>query len=121
MSGAPKAALECQGPRVTSKGFVAWNCSAYSSMTQRGARAMTILGLTLWGSFNKLNRKFHDHIAAIITGVIAFLSVPALALVSYGVHVFLGAGTTGNGGSHKVAIPVAVTWAINTNRENKGD
>jgi hypothetical protein len=41
--------------------------------------------------------------------------------MSYGVHAFLGAGTTGNGDSHKVAIPVAVTWAIQTNKENKGD
>jgi hypothetical protein len=71
--------------------------------------------------FNKLNRKFHDRIAITITGVIAFLSTPALALISYGVYAFLGAGTTSNGGSHKVEIPAAVTWAIQMNRENKGD
>jgi hypothetical protein len=71
--------------------------------------------------FNKLNRKFHDRIAITITGVIAFLSTPALALMSYGVYAFLGAGTTSNGGSHKVEIPAAVTWAIQMNRENKGD
>ena len=119
---------------------------------------MTTLGLTLWGWFNELNRKFrdriasiptglvtflsappawalwfnklnrkwprqlfHDRIAIIITGVIAFLSVPALALVSYGVYAFLGAGTTSSGGSHKAAILVEVTWAVQTNREYKGD
>jgi hypothetical protein len=71
--------------------------------------------------FNKLNRKFHNRMATTITGVIAFLSTPALALLSYGVYAFLGAGTTSNGGSHKVEIPTAVTWAIQMNRENKGD
>jgi hypothetical protein len=71
--------------------------------------------------FNKLNRKLHDHMAITITGVIVFLSAPALALMSYGVYAFLGASTTSNDASHKVAIPVAITWAVNTNRENKGD
>lgn len=75
--------------------------------------------LTLW--FNKLNRKFNDRIAIIITGVIAFLSAPALALMSYGVYAILGAGTTSNGGSHAATTLVAVTWTIQTNRENKGD
>jgi hypothetical protein len=120
-------------------------------MIDRGARAMTTLGLTL-GWFNKLNRKFHDRaaitvtrviallsapglalwfnqlnrklhdrIAIIITGVIAFLSAPALALMSYGVYSFLGGDTPGNSASYEVAIPVAATWAIHTNRENKGD
>ena len=82
---------------------------------------MTTLGLTLWRRFNKLNRTFHDRIPIIITRVIALLSAPALALVSYGVYAFLGVGMTRNGGSHEVTIPVAVTWAIHTNRENKGD
>jgi hypothetical protein len=75
--------------------------------------------LALW--FRKLNRKIPDRIAFIITTVIAFLSAPALALVSYGVYAFLGAGTSNNGSSHDVTNPVAVTWAIQTNRENKGD
>jgi hypothetical protein len=71
--------------------------------------------------FNKLGRKLHDNMAIIITGVVAFLSAPALALMSFGVSAFIGAGPTGNGGSHKVTVPVAVTWAIQTSRENKGD
>ena len=75
--------------------------------------------LALW--FRKLNRKIPDRIAFIITTVIAFLSAPALALVSYGVYAFLGAGTSNNGSIHDVTNPVAVTWAIQTNRENKGD
>ena len=75
--------------------------------------------LALW--FKKLNCKIPDRIAFIITTVIAFLSAPALALVSYGVYAFLGAGTSNNGSSHDVTNPVAVTWAIQTNRENKGD
>ena len=75
--------------------------------------------LALW--FRRLNRKIPDRIAFIITTVIAFLSAPALALVSYGVYAFLGAGTSSNGSSHDVTNPVAVTWAIQTNRENKGD
>jgi len=74
--------------------------------------------------FNRLNRRSHHRIA-IITGLIACLSAPALALVSYGVYAFLGAGTTSSGGSNKattlVAVTSAVTWAIQTNRENKGD
>jgi hypothetical protein len=113
---------------------------------------MTALRLTLWGWFNKLNRKFrgriaiiatrlvaflsaptlapwfnqlnlklYDRIAIIITAVTVFLSVPALALMSYGFHAYLGAGKTGRGGDLKVAIPVAVTWAMETNKENKGD
>jgi hypothetical protein len=75
--------------------------------------------LALW--FRKLNRKIPDRIAFIITTVIAFLSAPALALVSYGVYAFLGAGTSNNGSIHDGPNPVAVTWAIQTNRENKGD
>ena len=104
---------------------------------------MTTLGVTLRGWFNKLNRtlrgrvatrrvelarlfnhlnlKLQDRIAIIITAVTVFLSVPALALMSYGVHAYLGAGKTGRGGDHKVAVPVAVTWAVQTNKENKGD
>jgi hypothetical protein len=118
---------------------------------------MTPVGRTLWERFNELNRKFRDRSAntftgvveflsasalglwfntlsresygriAIITGVIAFVSAPALALMSYGVYVFLGAGTTSNGSSHKTTALVPVTWAvqtnraIQTNRENKGD
>ena len=108
---------------------------------------MTTIGRTLWGRFNKLNRKLRDRIAvifagviaflsasalgqrfnelsrkshgrmAIITGVIAFVSAPALALMSYGVYVFLGAGS---GGSHESTTLVPITWA-QTNRENKGD
>src|SRR5215510_14810446 len=108
-------------------------------------------GRTLWGRFNKSNRKFRDRSAiiftgmieflrasalglwlnelsrksygriAIITGVIAFVSAPALALMSYGVYVFLGAGTTSNGSSHEATALVPVTWATETNRENKGD
>jgi hypothetical protein len=68
-----------------------------------------------------LIRKVPDRIAFIITTVIAFLSAPALALMSYGVYAFLGVGTSNNGSSHDVTNPVAVTWAIQTNRENKGD
>ena len=82
---------------------------------------MTNVSLTLWGWFKKLNRKFRGRIAIIITAVIAFLSAPALALVSYGVYAFLGAGTSNNGSSRDVTIPVAAPWAIQTNRENKGD
>jgi len=81
---------------------------------------MTTLVLTLWGWFDKLNRKFHNRIAIIIiTAVIVLLSAPALALMSYGVYVFLSAGTTSNGGSHEVVVEVA--WVIHTNREDKGD
>jgi len=75
--------------------------------------------LALW--FRRLNRKIPDRIGFIITTVIAFLSAPALALMSYGVYVFVGAGTAGHGGSREITIPVAATWAIQTNRENKGD
>jgi|SRR5262245_3704169 len=109
-------------------------------------------GRTLWGRFNKSNRKFRDRSAiiftgmieflrasalglwlnelsrksygriAIITGVIAFASAPALAL---GVYVFLGTGTTSNGSRHEATTLVPVTWAVQTNwaiqRENKGD
>ena len=75
--------------------------------------------LALW--FRKLNRKIPDRIAFIITTVIAFLSAPALALMSYGVYAFFGAGTSNNGSIHDGPNPVAVTWAIQTNRENKGD
>jgi hypothetical protein len=112
---------------------------------------MTTVGHTLWGRFNKLNRKFRDRSAtvftgaieflsasalglwfnelsrksygriAIITGAIAFVSAPALALMSYGVYVFVDAGTTSNGSSHEATTLVPVTWAIQTNRENKGD
>ena len=112
---------------------------------------MTTAGRTLWGWFNELNRKLRDRIAIIITGAIAFLrasalrpwfnelnrkshgrvaiiagviacvSAPALALMSYGVYALLGAGTTSNGGRHVNPPLVAVTWAIQTNRENKGD
>ena len=82
---------------------------------------MTNVSLTLWGWFKKLNRKFRDRVAIIITAVIAFLSAPALALVSYGVYALLSAGTSNNGSSHDVTNPVVVTWAIQTNRENKGD
>jgi hypothetical protein len=39
---------------------------------------MTTAGRTLWGWFNKLNRKFRDRIAIIITGAIAFLRASAL-------------------------------------------
>ena len=109
-------------------------------------------GRTLWGRFNRLNRKFRDRSAiiftgmieflstsalglwlnelsrksygriAIITGVIAFVSAPALALMSYGVYVSLGAGTASNGSSsHEATTLVPVTWAVQTNRENKGD
>src|SRR5262249_38725891 len=72
----------------------------------------------LW--FNELSRKSYGRIA-IITGVIAFVSAPALALMSYGIYVFLGAGTTSNGSSHETTTLVPVSWAIETNRENKGD
>src|SRR5215510_15520517 len=112
---------------------------------------MTTVGHTLWGRFNRLNRKLRDRSAtvftgaieflsasalglwfnelsrksygriAIISGVIAFVSAPALALMSYGVYVFLGAGTTSNGSSHETTTLVPVSWAIETNRENKGD
>jgi hypothetical protein len=75
--------------------------------------------LALW--FRKLNRKIPDRIAFIITTVIAFLSAPALALMSYGVYVLIGAGTAGHGGSREITIPAAATWAVQTNRENKGD
>ena len=75
--------------------------------------------LVLW--FRKLNRKIPDRIAFIITTVIAFLSAPTLALVSYGVYAFLGAGTSNNASIHDVTNPVAATWAVQTNRENKGD
>jgi hypothetical protein len=73
----------------------------------------------LW--FRRLNRKIPDRIAFLITTVIAFLSAPALALMSYGVYVFVGAGTSNSSSIHDVSNPVAVTWAIQTNRENKGD
>ena len=109
---------------------------------------MTTVGHTLWGRFNRLNRKFRDRCAtgftgaieflsasalglwfkelsrksygriAIISGLIAFVSAPALAL---GVYVFLGAGMASNGNSREAATLVPVTWAIETNRENKGD
>jgi hypothetical protein len=75
--------------------------------------------LALW--FRRLNRKIPDRIGFIITTVIAFLSAPALALMSYGVYTFVGAGTAGHGGGREITIPVAATWAIQTNRENKGD
>ena len=75
--------------------------------------------LALW--FRKSKRKIPDRVAFIITTVVAFLSAPALALVSYGVYAFFGAGTSNNGSSHDVTNPVVVTWAIQTNRENKGD
>lgn len=75
--------------------------------------------LALW--FRRLNRKIPDRIGFIITTVIAFLSAPALALMSYGVYVFVGAGTSNNSSIRDVSNPVAVTWAIQTNRENKGD
>lgn len=71
--------------------------------------------------FNALNRKCHGRMANIIIGVIAFLSTPALALISYGVYAFLGVGTAGNGGRDEVVTPAAVTWVVQTNRENKGD
>ena len=71
--------------------------------------------------FNELNRRSRGRIAIIIIHVLAFLSAPALALMSYGVYTFVGAGTAGHGGSHDIAIPVATTWAIQTNRESKGD
>ena len=71
--------------------------------------------------FNELNRRSRGRIAIIIIHVLAFLSAPALALMSYGVYVFVGAGTSNNSSIHDVSNPVAVTWAIQTNRENKGD
>lgn len=83
---------------------------------------------TLAPWFNQLNLKLQDRIAIIITAVVILLSAPALALMSYGVHAHLVAGKAGRGGDHKVAVPVAVTWAIETNnwaietnKENKGD
>jgi hypothetical protein len=113
---------------MTRLGLTLWAWFDKLNRTFRGRIAIITTGviaflgaLVLALRFNKLNRKFHDHMAITITGVIVFLSAPALALMSYGVHAFLGAGTTGNGDSHKVAIPVAVTWAIQTNKENKGD
>src|SRR5262245_57392164 len=111
---------------------------------------MATVGRTLWERFNRLNRKFRNRSAiiltgaieflgasalrpwfnelsrksygriAVITGVIAFVSAPALALMSYGAYVFL-AGTTSNGSSHEATTLVPVTWAVQTNRENKGD
>ncbi len=113
---------------MTRLGLTLWAWFDKLNRTFRGRIAIITTGVIAFLSalvlalrFNKLNRKFHDHMAITITGVIVFLSAPALALMSYGVHAFLGAGTTGNGDSHKVAIPVAVTWAIQTNKENKGD
>jgi hypothetical protein len=71
--------------------------------------------------FGKLKRRIPDRVAFMITTVIAFLSAPALALVSYGVYAFFGPGTSNHGSSHDVTNPMAVTWAIQTNKENKGD
>jgi hypothetical protein len=84
-----------------------------------GTAFLSASALVQW--FDELNRKSHDRIAIIVTGLIAFLSAPALALMSYGVYAFLGAGTPSNGGSQKATPLVAITWAVQTNKENKGD
>jgi hypothetical protein len=80
---------------------------------------LSACALVRW--FEELERKSYDRVAIIITGVIAFLSAPALALMSYGLYAFVGAGTPGNGGSQKTTTLVAITWAVQTNKENKGD
>jgi hypothetical protein len=113
---------------VTTLRLTLWGWFNTLNRTLRGCIATIATGLVAFLSaasltpwFNHLNLKLQDRIAIIITAVTVCLSVPALALMSYGVHAFLGAGKTGKGGDHNVAIPVAVTWAVQTNRENKGD
>jgi hypothetical protein len=113
---------------MTTLGVTLWGWFNKLNRTLRGRVAIIATRLvaflsapTLAPWFNQLNLKLVDRVAIIITAVILLLSVPALALISYGVHAYLVAGKTGKGGDHKVAVPVAVTWAIETNRENKGD
>ena len=109
---------------MTTLGVTGWFNKLNRKFHDRTAIAITgvsafLSAPALW--FNKLNRKLHDRVAIIITGVIAFLTAPALALMSYGVYSFLGGDTTGESASYEVTIPVAATWAIHANRENKGD
>ena len=113
---------------MTTLGVTLWGWFNKLNRTLRGRVAIIATRLvaflsapTLAPWFNQLNLKLVDRVAIIITAVILLLSVPALALISYGVHAYLVAGKTGKGGDHKVAVPVAVTWAIQTNKENKGD
>lgn len=113
---------------MTTLGVTLWGRFNNLNRTLRGRVAIIAIRLvaflsapTLAPWFNQLNLKLQDRIAIIITAVTICLSVPALALMPYGFHAYLVAGKTSKGGDHNVAIPVAVTWAIQTNRENKGD
>ena len=86
---------------------------------------MTSVVFALWERCKKTITRTCADKAIIVGAVIALVSAPALALSVYGGYVYLGGGIT-EVGSHEgagdeVATNVAVTWAVEINKESKGD